>query len=290
MTAIQAAFPRLKDPVFLVTGVTFFACFAPAIFGLIKAWVTIADAAHGLLIAPVAIWVAWRSGIVSDARPSPWIGATTVLCAVVVNVIGRAAGVETAPRVALLMTLVGLTVCYAGWKQVRAWWLPFVLLLLAIPLPETLIAAITLPLQGVAARFGAELIRWRHVPVIVSGNVIQLPGHTLFVSEACSGLRSLTALVSMAVLVGALFLTRFVSRMAIVLAAVVLAIVVNSLRVFLTAFLVLFVDPRLGEGFMHLSEGYLLFFASLLGLAGVTWLLGLCERRFAPSVGARAAR
>jgi EpsI family protein len=32
----------------------------------------------------------------------------------------------------------------------------------------------------------------RHVPVRLAGNVIQLPGRTLFVTEACSGLRSLT--------------------------------------------------------------------------------------------------
>jgi len=55
---------------------------------------------------------------------------------------------------------------------------------------------------------------------------------------------------------------------------------VNGIRVFLTAFLVFFVDPKLGEGFMHLSEGYLLFLVSLSILAGLTWLFARIERKF----------
>ena len=45
----------------------------------------------------------------------------------------------------------------------------------------------------------------------------------------------------------------------LVLAAIPMAIVINAFRVFLTGFLVYFVSPELGEGFMHLSEGWLLF-------------------------------
>ena len=123
------------------------------------------------------------------------------------------------------------------------------------------------------------MLSWRHIPVLLAGNVIRLPGHTLFVSEACSGLRSLTALLSMAILVGALFLRYPISRFLMVGVAVLLAIVVNGIRIFMTGFLVFFVDPKLGEGFMHLTEGYLLFLVSLAILAGVTWAFSSAEQR-----------
>ena len=42
---------------------------------------------------------------------------------------------------------------------------------------------------------GAALLEMRNVPVLLTGNVIRLPGQELFVTEACSGLRSLTALI-----------------------------------------------------------------------------------------------
>jgi exosortase len=278
---------RIKGaPLGWVTAALFLACFAPVLAGLISAWLTLPDAAHGVLIAPVAVWLAWRSGPVAEPRPARWAGSIIILIAVVANLFGRVAGVETIPRAAFLMALVGLTVWFAGWRQILAWWLPFVLFALTIPLPESIIASMTLPLQELAARMGAAMLSWRHIPVLLSGNVIRLPGHTLFVSEACSGLRSLTALLSMAILVGALFLKYPLSRLLMVALAVVLAIFVNGIRIFMTGFLVFFVDPKLGEGFMHLTEGYLLFLVSLSILALLTWLFLRVERRFGGSQNA----
>ncbi len=63
----------------------------------------------------------------------------------------------------------------------------------------------------------------------------------------------------------------------LILLALPVAMVVNSVRVFLTGFLVFFVDPKLGEGFMHLSEGWLLFVVAFLILGGFTWLVSRAE-------------
>lgn len=272
---------RIKGaPLGWATAVLFLACFAPVIYGLVEAWLSLPDAAHGILIAPVAVWLAWRSGVVANAQPARWAGAIIILVAVIANLFGRVAGVDTVPRAALLLALGGLTVWFAGWRQVVAWWLPFVLMALTVPLPESIIASMTLPLQEVAAKMGASMLSWRHIPVLLSGNVIRLPGHTLFVSEACSGLRSLTALLSMAILVGALFLKYPISRILMVALAVGLAIFVNGIRIFMTGFLVFFVDPKLGEGFMHITEGYLLFLVSLSILALLTWCFLRVESRF----------
>jgi exosortase/archaeosortase family protein len=51
------------------------------------------------------------------------------------------------------------------------------------------------------------------------------------------------------------------------------AILLNGVRVFLTGFLVFFVDPRLGEGFMHLTEGWIIFVVAFGILAAITWVL-----------------
>ncbi len=68
------------------------------------------------------------------------------------------------------------------------------------------------------------------------------------------------------------------TRVALLLLAVPVAIVVNGIRVFLTGFLVYYVSPAYGEGFMHITEGWLLFLVSLSILAGMAWLGGLVER------------
>jgi exosortase/archaeosortase family protein len=84
----------------------------------------------------------------------------------------------------------------------------------------------------------------------------------------------------MAILVGALFLKYPISRILMVALAVALAIFVNGIRIFMTGFLVFFVDPKLGEGFMHITEGYLLFLVSLSILALLTWCFLRVESRF----------
>jgi exosortase len=192
-------------------------------------------------------------------------------------------------RASIVMAIGGLTVYHYGFRQVLHWWLPFSLGALAIPLPEIVTQALALPLQFRASQMGAALLEMRDVPVRLSGNVIRVPGHELFVTEACSGLRSLTALLSVGVLMSAVTLQTLGARVLLVLVAIPIAIVVNGIRVFLTGFLVFFVGPDFGKGFMHMTEGWLLFLVSMgaLGLfASATFFV---ERRMLTAWNARRA-
>ena len=265
------------------TAIAFGVLFAKPIYLLAKDWWTMPEAGHGLLLAPVAIWLAWRSGIDPDAKPNRTLGVTLLLLAVVVRTASGLAAELFTMRGSIVIALAGITVYEFGFRQLVRWWLPFALICLSIPLPELITQALALPLQFKASRMGAALLEMRNVPVRLAGNVIQLPGRELFVTEACSGLRSLTALLSMAVLLGALMLNRPITRILLVLLAVPVAIVVNGIRVFLTGFLVYYVSPAYGEGFMHITEGWLLFLVSLSILGVMAWLGSVVERlRSAP--------
>jgi exosortase/archaeosortase family protein len=70
------------------------------------------------------------------------------------------------------------------------------------------------------------------------------------------------------------------SRVGLLALSIPVAILVNGVRVFLTGFLVIFVDPKLGEGFAHATEGWLLFLVSFGALGALTWLMLAVERRF----------
>jgi exosortase len=191
-------------------------------------------------------------------------------------------------RGAMMLALAGLITFYFGFRQVLRWWLPFTLVSLSIPLPEIVLSRVAFPLQLTASKIGAGLLNWRQIPVQLTGNVINIPGHQLFVAEACSGLRSLTALISLAVLLGAIVLRNPVSRALLVASSIPVAIVLNGVRVFLTGFLVYFVDPALGEGFMHLTEGWLIFLVAFTILGGVAWVFGAAEKRLLKPVSAPA--
>jgi len=288
MTSIgaPAAGSRVDAParvgiVALVTAALFTVLFARPALLLFRDWWTNPEAGHGLLLAPVAIWLAWKKGLLTECKPAPLLGALLLVAAVLVRTTAELAAELFTLRMSLVLAGVGLVVYFRGVRQVLAWWLPLVLLTLSIPLPELVTSALALPLQFKASALGTKLLEWRQVPVSLSGNVIQIPGHQLFVTEACSGLRSLNALLALSVLMGGLWLNRVFSRVLLVLVAIPIAILINGIRVFMTGFLVYFVDPKLGDGFMHITEGWLLFVVSLLLTSLAAFAFRTVERAWA---------
>jgi exosortase len=271
--------PALALPV-VVAAAAFVLLFAKPAQLMVHDWWTNPEAGHGLLLAPLAIWLGWRRGLRADRRPQVIWGVLGLAVAVLLRYLSGLAAEVFTMRVSMLMALAALVVFLWGWRQLLHWWLPVTLLFLSIPWPALITNTLALPLQFQASRMGAALLRSRDIPVLLSGNVINLPGHQLFVTEACSGLRSLTALLSLGLLVGGLWLRTPLARTLLLLLAIPVAIVINAIRVFFTGFLVFFVDPKLGEGFMHMTEGWLLFIVAFGLLALLAWAARAIERRF----------
>lgn len=268
----------------LLAAAAFVVLFASPARGLARDWWVDPDAGHGLLLTPVALWLAWKAGLRTDARPSPTWGTILLLGAVLLRALGSLAAEFFTQRFSILLALVGVTVFAFGWRQVRHWWLPFSLLLLSIPLPALITNKLAMPLQFRASKYGTMLIEMRHIPVRMKGNVIeiagQMPGETfrLFVAEACSGLRSLTALLALGVMIGGMYLRTVSARVLLLLLAIPVAVAVNAVRIFFTAFLMYFVDPDLGRGFMHESQGWALFVVSFAAIGALGAIVGYGER------------
>lgn len=244
---------------------------------MVSEWWNNPEAGHGLLLAPIALWQAWKRGLLERRAPSIAWGSAILLSMVVLRYVSGLAAEVFTMRVSMIGAMAGLVVYAWGWKQLKHWWLPFTLLFLSIPWPALITTTLALPLQFQASKMGAALLQMRDIPVLLNGNVISLPGHRLFVTEACSGLRSLTALTALGVLVGGLWLRHPASRIILLLLAVPVAVLINAIRVFFTGFLVFFVDPKLGEGFMHVTEGWLLFVVAFAILGLLAFLAGKIE-------------
>ena len=271
-------------PAAAVAAIAFLVLFAHPIRMLAADWWNNPEAGHGLLLAPLALWLAWKRGFVAERRPQLVLGSVVLLGSVLLRYMSGLAAEVFTMRVSALGALVGLVIFTLGWRQLVRWWLPVTLLFLSIPLPSIITNALALPLQFQASKMGAALLEWRHIPVRLSGNVILLPGHRLFVTEACSGLRSLTALLSLGVLVGGLWLRYPLTRVVLLALAIPVAVLINGVRVFLTGFLVYFVSPELGDGFMHMTEGWLLFIVAFGILGLLAWGAGKVESWIKPEV------
>lgn len=108
------------------------------------------------------------------------------------------------------LVLAGLTVGVAllwfggagGWGWVCHFAGSLAFLLLAAPWPTPLETEVTEVLMAANAGLALEVLHWLGVPAVRAGSLINVPGGTLGVEEACSGIRSLQATLMMAFFLG----------------------------------------------------------------------------------------
>lgn len=257
----------------LVGGLAFVWLFWEPFTTLLRDWWNDPEAGHGLLLGPLSVYLMYKTGLIPERRAQPVLGLLLLGAAVLLRVMSALAAELFTMRMSLLGAGVALIVYAWGYRQVLKWWLPVALLVLSVPLPAVILTTLAFPLQLKASAIGATLLQWRDVPVQLAGNVIHIPGQSLFVTEACSGLRSLTALTSLGLLMGGIWLRYPALRVFLMVLTIPVAILINGIRVFLTGFLVFFVDPALGEGFMHITEGWVMFVVAFAILGTLTWIL-----------------
>jgi exosortase len=232
---------------------------------LAKQWSNDANFSHGFFVPAFSLFVLWqdRERLAREPRtPSSW-GLPIVVFALAVLIAGVLGAELFLSRISLLLLIAGLVIFFRGWQSFRAVLFPWAFLFLMIPIPEIVFSQITFPLQILASKVAALLLPLLGVPVLREGNIINLPAMPLEVVEACSGIRSLLSLVTLAIIYGYLVETRTWVRVTLALASIPIAVADNSLRIVGTGLLVQYWDPDKAEGFFHIFSGWLVFVVAL---------------------------
>jgi len=181
-------------------------------------------------------------------------------------------------RISFVFLLTGLVWTFFGGQMLRKVLFPILVLLLAIPFPAIIFNQITFPLQLLASHLASMILPVLGVPVLQEGNVIELPVMKLEVAEACSGIRSLMSLFTLAVFYG-YFLERTTRRRVILaLASIPIAVAANVARIVGTGLCVQYWDPVKALGFFHEFSGWVMFVISL----GCLYLVHRFMRLFTP--------
>ena len=274
-----AAFPALSRWQLAVLASLSLWLYGRTLLHLVGQWWQDPNFQHGFIVPLFSAFVIWRERdrlrhIV--VKPS-WSGLLVLTFALLVLVVGQLGAELFLARVSLLLLVAGLIVLFLGWNLLWALSLPLAFLLLMIPIPAIIFNQITFPLQLLASRFVAATLPLFSVPVLREGNIITLPGITLGVVEACSGIRSLMSLVTLAIIYGYLTEKRLAVRCLLALGAVPISVAANSARIIGTGLLAQYWDPDKAKGFFHVFSGWLIFLVSLLmiclldGLTRIQW-------------------
>jgi exosortase len=270
-------------------------------------WWTDPNYSHGLLIPFVIVYILWtqRDRITRETvRPSVFWGAAAVVLGLLALWAGTAGAELYMQRTSLVMVLAGTIVYFLGFRLLLLVLVPLALLLLSIPIPEIVFNKIAFPLQLFASRCAVWSMTLFDIPVLRQGNVIELlplgarDTKKLEVVEACSGIRSLMTLLTLALVFayftyprdpdlgsgkrGAGFFLkthRFWRSTIIVLSAIPIAILTNALRVSGTGVLARYYGTEIADGFFHSFSGWVIYIVAASMLFVVAWVLD----RFKPS-------
>jgi len=240
--------------------------YAPVLKALLVQWWRDPDYSHGFLVPVFSGYILWRQRkrwMKTEIKPSD-VGLIVMLGAVVLLLTGSLGAELFISRLSLVILLAGMILFLSGWKLLRAVLFPLGFLMLMIPIPAIIYNQITFPLQFIASCFaslGLEAIR---VPVLREGNVLVLPNYSLEVVEACSGIRSVMSLISLAVAYVYLAERRPWVQYGVVVLMVPIAVVTNAIRIAGAGVLAYNFGSAAAEGFMHGFSDWVMFMVGVV--------------------------
>ena len=226
-----------RHTVAIVVAVCLIAAFWPILTSIYGSWFDpYAYMEHGILVIPAAAYMVWtkRDKLAQiPVRPSFW-GIPLLLWGAAQALLGTAAHWTWVSRSAFLASLGGCIVALYGFQMMRELAYPFATLILMITPPTFLFERLTLDLQLLASRFGEICLEFMGYSVLREGNILELVGTKLSVEQACSGIRSLLAIIFMCVLYNYFFVRSNFMRTLMLVMAVPIAILGNVGRIIAT--------------------------------------------------------
>lgn len=248
----------------------------PTIFGLWKDWRGDPNYSVGQLVPLVALYLLWQErGRLRKCRVATcWWGLGLLLLAQAGWFFGLLFLYESAERYALVLTVAGL-VLWVGGREVfwRLRWI-LVFLLLMVPLPGRIHNAVSGPLQQYAAVSTVFVLEVFGAAVGREGNTLALNDQTsVGISEACSGLRMLTAFVVVAAAFAFVVDRPRWQRAVLVLSSIPIAIICNVVRLVATAALYSTLSSSIAERFFHDFAGLTMMPVAVAILVGELWLM-----------------
>jgi len=293
-------------PILIAAALAFL--FANVLVKVSHDWWTDENYSHGLLVPFVIAFIIWseRDRLKrAITGPSLAAGGSIVVFSLLMLLAGTVGAELFTQRIAFVLALVGTVIYFFGLRIVLLLAAPAALLLLAIPIPQIIFNRIAFPLQIWASQMAVWGIRLFDVPTLRKGNIIDiLPrGATQTISlevvEACSGIRSLMTLVTLALILGyftrtdaegklrfGLFSGRDLIRtILLMIVAVPIAVLTNAARVSATGILTYYYGKSASEGTWHDASGWLVYVVALALLIAFNFIVRRLLGRSGESVG-----
>ena len=223
---------------------------------------------HGPIVLATGLWLLWREIKSSPAVRKPGnlaVGILGLAALLGVFVLARITGILEIEALAMYGALITGGYLLFGGALIRSIWFPLLYLALALPPPDSVVAAITQPIKIAISEWAVSLLHALGYPIASSGVTIQIAQYELLVAAACAGLNSIISLGAICLFYGYLrHRTNFLSFIVIALSVIPIAIFSNFIRVLILILITYYLGESTAQGFLHDFAGLTMFAVALL--------------------------
>jgi len=235
--------------------------FIPVYPSLFHTWLNHSNNSHGILVPLISVYFIWqkrkelRQVKVSNSN---W-GALILIFSMVLYLLSYAGAVAVISRAMIVFSLIGLVLFTLGTTFFKLLAFPLFFLLFIVPVPDSIVGVVALPLQLFATNISSFVIQALSLPVYQEGNMLYFTQTQLEVAEACSGIRSLVSLTMLSVIFAYMCNKGWIRKAMLLASAIPLALFANILRVSGTGVLAHFYGETVARGFLHEFSGLAVF-------------------------------
>lgn len=237
--------------------------FYPVYPDLYTAWfgTSNSDNSYGILVPFIAVYFAWlkreelRRAVIGNSAT----GLALLTAALLIYLVSYAGGVVFLQRMMMVLSLNGLILYLFGKDIYGSLMFPLLFLFFMVPIPESVVNLVSFPLQTYATIISSKIIQWCGIPVYREGHMLYFTQTQLEVAEACSGIRSISALLMLSVIFMHQCNNNNMLKTIIISSSIIIAFVANIMRVSGTGILAHFFGAGVARGFLHEFSGMAVF-------------------------------
>lgn len=234
---------------------------------------------HGPIILAVSIYLIYaKRHELAALEPAPdyWLGAPLLAVALLMYVLGRSQFIMFLEIFSQIVMLVALALLFMGRRALRIVWFPLFFMLFMVPLPGTLVAAVTAPLKSAVSAVAASLLYHLGYPVGRAGVILTVGQYELLVADACAGLNSMFTLEALGLLyMNLMRYTNVLRNVVLAVLIIPIAFVANIVRVMILVLVTYYFGDEAGQGFIHGFAGMVLFMVGLMLMLAVDRVLSV---------------
>lgn len=266
-----------------VIGALIYFYFRIEINKIVSQWITDTSWSHGFIIPLFSLYFLNQSKteiLNLETKPNYLGLILLILCVLFYPFNMIQVGFGYFNPITMICVLGATVLFFGGWKLVKYTWLPIVYLIFAVPIPDRYYRAITIPMRKWAASSAAILMDMvKDVDATATGVIVDVIYQgkriepAIDVAEACSGMRLLMAFLALGVAMAYLHKRPLWQRLILLASTVPIAILCNIVRVVLTCFIYVFINPEYAQGIYHDMLGLSMLFLAF-GLYGcLAWFM-----------------